>query len=59
MMPVGQLQYFQSKVDGKLHPYAVYATNTNAEPKPLIVEVSPGASDGAAYGGAGVYIPMY
>ncbi len=43
MMPVGQLQYFQSKVDGKLHPYAVCATDTNDEPKPLIVEVSPGA----------------
>ena len=43
MMPVGQLQYFQSKVDGKLHPCAVCATDTSDEPKPLIVEVSPGA----------------
>ncbi len=43
MMPVGQLQYLRSKVDGKLHPCAVCATDTNDEPKPLIVEVSPGA----------------
>ena len=42
-MPVGQLQYFRSKVDGKLHPCAVCATDTSDEPKPLIVEVSPGA----------------
>ena len=42
-MPVGQLQYFRSKVDGKLHPCAVCSTDTNDEPKPLIVEVSPGA----------------
>ncbi len=42
-MPVGQLQYFQSKVDDKLHPYAVCAIDTSDEPKPLIVEVSPGA----------------
>lgn len=42
-MPVGQLQYLQSKVDGKLHPCAVCVTDTSNEPKPLIVEVSPGA----------------
>ena len=35
MMQVGQLQYFQSKVDGKLHPCAVCATDTSDEPKPL------------------------
>jgi len=43
MKPVGQLQYFRSKVDGKLHPCAVCATNRSHEPKPLILEVSPGA----------------
>ena len=39
----GQLQYFHSKVDGKLHPCAVCATDTTDRPKPLILEVSPGA----------------
>ncbi|MFB3041929.1 MAG: hypothetical protein ACE1ZS_09100, partial [Candidatus Poribacteria bacterium] len=29
--------------DGKLHPCAVCATDTGDEPKPLIIEVSPGA----------------
>ena len=43
LKPVGQLQYFRSKVDGKLHPCAVCATDTTDEPKPLILEVSPGA----------------
>ena len=43
MTPVGQLQYFRSAIDGKLHPYAVCATDARNEPKPLIVEVSPGA----------------
>ena len=43
MKPVGQLQYFRSDVDGKLHPCAVCATDTGDEPKPLILEVSPGA----------------
>ena len=43
MKLVGQLQYFRSGVDGKLHPCAVCATDTSDEPKPLIVEVSPGA----------------
>ena len=43
MTPVGQLQYFRSAIDGKLHPYAVCATDPRNEPKPLIVEVSPGA----------------
>jgi len=41
--PVGQLQYFKSKVDDKLYPYAVCATDTSDDPKPLIVEISPGA----------------
>ena len=41
MMQVGQLQYFQSKVDGKLHPCAVCATDTSDEPKPLIVGGQP------------------
>ena len=43
MKPVGQLLYFRSNVDGKLHPYALCATDASDEPKPLIVEVSPGA----------------
>ncbi len=43
MNPVGQLQYFRSSVDGNLHPCAVCATDTTNEPKPLILEVSPGA----------------
>ncbi len=43
MKPVGQLQYFRSEVDGKLHPCAVCPTAASDEPKPLIVEVSPGA----------------
>ena len=41
--PAGQLQYFRSPVDGRLHPYAVCATDTDPEPKPLLIEVSPGA----------------
>ena len=43
MKPIGELQYYHSKVDGKLHPYAVCATDKTDEPKPLILEVSPGA----------------
>lgn len=43
MKPVGQLQYFRSEVDGRLHPCAVCATDATGEPKPLILEVSPGA----------------
>ena len=43
MKPAGQLQYFRSNVDGKLHPCAVCATDTGNDPKPLLLEVSPGA----------------
>ena len=43
MNPVGQIQDFSSRVDNTLHPYAVCATNTSEEPKPLVLEVSPGA----------------
>ena len=43
MNPAGQLQYFRSDIDGKLHPCAVCTTDTSDEPKPLIVEVSPDA----------------
>ena len=43
MTLTGQLQYFRSKIDGSLAPCAVCATDTTDEPKPLIVEVSPGA----------------
>ena len=41
--PAGQLQHFRSPVDGRLHPCAVCATDTGPEPKPLLIEVSPGA----------------
>jgi len=41
--PTAQIEYFRSDVDGALHPCAVCATDTGDEPKPLIVEVSPGA----------------
>ena len=43
MLPKGQLQYFHSPVDDALHPCAVCATDALDEPKPLILEVSPGA----------------
>lgn len=43
MKPVGELQYFRSKADDRLHPCAVCATDTIDEPKPLVLEVSPGA----------------
>ncbi len=43
MQPKGQVKYYRSGVDGQLHPYAVCATDNGAEPKPLILEVSPGA----------------
>jgi pimeloyl-ACP methyl ester carboxylesterase len=39
----GQILYFRSKTDGRLHPYAVCATDASSESSPLIVEVSPGA----------------
>lgn len=44
-MPQGQLQYFRSSVDGRLHPCAVCATDDGPEPKALLIEVSPGAYD--------------
>lgn len=40
MTPKGQLQYFRSPVDGRLHPCAVCATDSSPDPKPLIIEVS-------------------
>jgi len=43
MNPIGEIQHFRSEVDGELHPCAVCATDTTDEPKPLILEVSPGA----------------
>ena len=43
MDPTGQLKYFRSRTDGELHPYAVCATDDSPEPKPLVIEVSPGA----------------
>lgn len=53
MMPVGQLQYFQSKVDGKLHPCAVCATDTNDEPKPFCRRTT------CSYTAATVLTPFY
>ena len=43
MHPNGELHYFRSRVDGRFHPCAVCATDAGNEPKPLILEVSPGA----------------
>jgi predicted esterase len=43
MIPTGQVQYVKSRVDGNLYPCAVCATDTTDQPKPLIIEVSPGA----------------
>jgi len=43
MNPQGQIQYFRSRVDGKLWPSAVCATDDDSEPKALLLEVSPGA----------------
>ena len=43
MKPTGQLEYFRSGIDGAEVPCAVCATDTSDEPKPLIIEVSPGA----------------
>ncbi|MBM3932819.1 MAG: hypothetical protein FJ319_00690 [SAR202 cluster bacterium] len=43
MRPQAQLLYFRSKIDLKLHPYAVCATDDLPGPKPLILEISPGA----------------
>ena len=43
MNPTGQLNYFRSRTDGRLHPYAVCATDDSPEAKPLVLEVSPGA----------------
>jgi len=42
--PVGQVQYFRSRIDDRLQPCAVCATGDGGDPVPLIVEVSPGAS---------------
>ncbi len=45
MQPAGQLLYFRSPVDDRLHPCAVCATDTDPTPKPLLLEISPGAFD--------------
>ena len=39
----GELRDFKSRIDGKLHPYAVCVAGDSNEPLPVIVEVSPGA----------------
>ena len=38
----GELRDFKSRIDGKLHPYAVCVAGDSNEPLPVIVEVSPG-----------------
>lgn len=43
MRPRGQLEYYRSRTDDRLHPYAICATDVDDEPKPLLLEVSPGA----------------
>ncbi len=43
MSPSGELEHYTSSVDGEPIPYAVCATSASDEPKPLILEVSPGA----------------
>ena len=43
MKPVGQLEYIRSRVDGKLYPCAVCATDPREGASPLVLEVSPGA----------------
>ncbi len=41
---MGQVLYFRSRIDDRLQPCAVCATDDGAQPKALILEVSPGAS---------------
>ena len=40
--PKGELVHYISKVDGEERPYAVCVVGPLDEPKPMIVEVSPG-----------------
>lgn len=46
-MPTGQIHYFRSKIDDSLQPCAVCATPGGSDdtPRPLILEVSPGATN--------------
>lgn len=48
MRPSGQVHYFRSHIDGELCPYAFCATDTGSEPKPLVVDVTPGALNNLA-----------
>lgn len=41
----GSVQYYISAIDGEKRPYAFCATDESPTPKPLILEVSPGASN--------------
>lgn len=43
----GKLEYYTSKMDGAKRPYAVCATSDSTELKPVLVNVSPGASTDA------------
>ncbi len=41
----GKVDHYVSEIDGETRPYAVCATDDSPTPKPLILEVSPGASN--------------
>ena len=41
----GKVDHYLSAMDGKRRPYAVCATGTDDQPRPMIVEVSPGGTD--------------
>ena len=41
----GTVDHYMSAMDGKQRPYAVCATGTDKQPRPMIVEVSPGGTD--------------
>ncbi|MHC4582225.1 MAG: carboxylesterase family protein [Planctomycetota bacterium] len=40
----GEVKHYVSQMDGKRRPYAVCTTGTSDEPRPMIVEVSPGGT---------------
>ncbi len=39
----GKLDYYTSRIDGQKRPYGICVTSESAEPKPLVIVVSPGA----------------
>jgi pimeloyl-ACP methyl ester carboxylesterase len=42
--PVARIEYFRSKIDDQFMPCVVCETDAGLDPRPLVVEVSPGAS---------------